>query len=327
MVLKIVNPGLSTTIQDRGRNGHYNVGIPQSGSMDQYSAELANALVGNDLAEGPGSAVLECSYLGPSFRTDTGAIIAITGAPVEIKVNGEPQSQWTRIGIEAGDEVSFGPIQGGTRFYIAVRGGVDVPKVLGSRSTYVLGGIGGHEGRKLAAGDVLPVGEATGNLPRQTTVSEQFRPDFGGLRTVRVLMGLYQHRLTQEGRKNLLEREWKLTPVADRMGLRYDGPGVHWQEREQPFGAGSDPSNIVDAGYAVGSIQIPGGTQPIVLHRDAVSGGGYATVGTIITADMDLLARSAPGTETQFQEVSMEQALVARRKAANDLHEAIESIV
>jgi allophanate hydrolase subunit 2 len=107
-----------------------------------------------------------------------------------------------------------------------------------------------------------------------------------------------------------------VTPVADRMGLRYSGPGVKWKDREQPFGAGSDPSNIVDAGYAVGSIQIPGGTQPIILHRDAVSGGGYAMVGTVISADMDLVARAAPGTATRFVAVSQDEALVARKELA-----------
>jgi allophanate hydrolase subunit 2 len=98
------------------------------------------------------------------------------------------------------------------------------------------------------------------------------------------------------------------------MGLRYSGPGVEWKDREQPFGAGQDPSNIVDAGYAVGSIQIPGGTQPIILHRDAVSGGGYAMVATVISADMDLVARCAPGTKTRFVAVNMEEALAARRE-------------
>ena len=130
------------------------------------------------------------------------------------------------------------------------------------------------------------------------------------------------HRLTDEGLANLLNGEWKVTPVADRMGLRYSGPGVKWKEREQPFGAGSDPSNIVDAGYAVGSIQIPGGTQPIVLHRDAVSGGGYAMVGTVISADMDLVARAAPGTSTRFVAVSLEEALAARKELSERVKEA-----
>ncbi len=110
----------------------------------------------------------------------------------------------------------------------------------------------------------------------------------------------------------MTEAEWTLTPVADRMGLRFDGPGAPWKEEEQPFGAGQDPSNITDAGYPVGSIQIPGGTQPIVLHCDAVSGGGYAQAATVISADMDLFARLTPGAKVRFVPVTMDEALAAR---------------
>lgn len=314
MAFDIKNPGLATTVQDQGRTGHYNVGIPQSGSMDQYSAELGNALVGNTAKE----AVLECTYMGPALTTDQDAVIAVTGAPVEVKVNGEPRSQWTRLQLKAGDELSFGVIQGGTRYYIAVQGGIDVPEVLGSRSTYSLGAIGGFHGRKLEAGDHVLVGSPLngGAVSDAEVVPEEFRPLFAKEQTVRIVLGLYDHRLTDEGRDNILNGEWKVTPVADRMGLRYSGPGVKWKEREQPFGAGSDPSNIVDAGYAVGSIQIPGGTQPIILHRDAVSGGGYAMVGTVISADMDLVARAAPGTSTRFVAVNLDGALAARKELA-----------
>ncbi len=320
MAFEIVNPGLATTVQDQGRTGHYNVGIPQSGSMDQYSAELGNALVGNTARE----AVLECTYLGPVLTTDSDTIIAVTGAPVDVKVNGEPRPQWSRLLLTAGDQLSFGVIQGGTRYYIAVQGGIDVPEVLGSRSTYSLGAIGGFQGRKLEAGDVVPAGAPLngGKLPQAETVPEEFRPVYAKEQEVRIVLGLYDHRLTEEGLGNLLNEEWKVTPVADRMGLRYSGPGVTWTEREQPFGAGSDPSNIVDAGYAVGSIQIPGGTQPIILHRDAVSGGGYAMVGTVISADMDLVARAAPGTATRFLAVSLADALAARRDLAERLNKA-----
>ncbi|GGI01639.1 biotin-dependent carboxyltransferase family protein [Arthrobacter liuii] len=320
MAFEIGNPGLATTVQDQGRTGHYNVGIPQSGSMDQYSAELGNALVGNTARE----AVLECTYLGPVVTTDSDTVVAVTGAPVEVKVNGEARPQWSRLLLKAGDQLSFGVIQGGTRYYIAVQGGIDVPEVLGSRSTYSLGGIGGFKGRKLEAGDVVPVGAPLGGgkLPPAETVPEEFRPIYAKEQEVRIVLGLYDHRLTDEGLANLLNEEWKVTPVADRMGLRYSGPGVKWEDREQPFGAGSDPSNIVDAGYAVGSIQIPGGTQPIILHRDAVSGGGYAMVGTVISADMDLVARAAPGTATRFVAVSLADALKARRDLAERRHKA-----
>lgn len=307
MTLEILEPGLSTTVQDRGRFGHYNVGIPQGGSMDQLSAEIVNALVGNSVEE----AVLECTYLGPKFRTSEPAVIAVGGAPVDVKVNGAAAPQWEAIELAAGDEVSFGFLKGGTRYYVAIRGGIDVPLVLGSRSTYALGALGGYLGRKLAAGDEVPVGDtAAGEV--LAGIAPELRPAFPAEMEIRVLLGLYDHRLTESGLATLLDSTWTLTPVADRTGLRYSGPKIEWKAREQPFGAGSDPSNIVDAGYAVGSIQIPGGNEPIVLHRDAVSGGGYAMVATVISADMDQLARSTPGTKTRFVAVTMEDAVAAR---------------
>ena len=308
MAIDILQPGLATTVQDQGRLGYYNVGIPQGGAMDQLSAELGNAVVGNtaDLA------VLECTYMGPTLRVTEATTIAVTGAPVDVKVNGEVREQWTRLDLDAGDEVSFGVLRGGTRFYIAVRGGIDVPVVLGSRSTYGLGAMGGFEGRALKAGDTVPVGEAVEGGCTLTTIPDDLRPTFSREVDIRVMLGLYDHRLTEVGLSTFLDSTWTLTPVADRTGLRYAGPDVEWKPRTQPFGAGSDPSNIVDAGYAVGSIQIPGGKEPIILHRDAVTGGGYAMVATVISADMDLLARCAPGTATRFVAVSMDDALAAR---------------
>jgi biotin-dependent carboxylase-like uncharacterized protein len=313
MAFEIREPGLSTTVQDQGRIGFYRYGIPQGGAMDQYSATLGNRLVGNTMAE----AVLECTYIGPKIVTKTDAVIAITGAPVDVFVNGAPAPQYTRLELSAGDELRFGVIKGGTKYFIAVHGGIDVPVVLGSRSTYPIGAIGGVEGRALAAGDVVPVGSPLDNgLSQLSEIAEEDRPVFSRDVSVRVMLGLYDHNLSQKGLDNLLNGDWTLTPVADRMGLRYSGPGVEWIEREQPFGAGQDPSNIVDAGYAVGSIQIPGGTQPIILHRDAVSGGGYAMVATVISTDMDLVARCAPGTKTRFVAVTMDEALEARHKHA-----------
>jgi biotin-dependent carboxylase-like uncharacterized protein len=321
MAIEIRQPGLATTVQDRGRTGSYHLGVPQGGALDQYSYELGNALVGNVAGE----AALECAYLGPEFTALDSVSIAVTGAPVEVKVNGEPRESWTRLDLQQGDTVSFGPVSSGIRYFVAISGGIDVPEVLGSRSTYLTGSLGGFEGRKLQAGDVIPVG-AAGKLPKTITLDEKFRPSFGGLQEVRVMLGLYDHRLSDDGIAALTQQEWTLTPVADRMGLRYDGPGVSWIEREQPFGAGSDPSNIVDAGYAVGSIQIPGGKQPIILHRDAVSGGGYAMVATVISADMDLVARAAPGTKTRFVPVEMNDALRARRARKSALTEALASV-
>lgn len=311
MALEIREPGLSTTVQDEGRIGYYHLGFPQSGSMDQYSASAANRLVGNTSSE----AVLECTYMGPKFVVTEDTVVAITGAPVDVFVNDELRPQWERLELNAGDEVRFGVIKGGTKYFVAVQGGIDVPAVLGSRSTYPIGRIGGVEGRALIAGDVVMVGSPVDNgLATRQSIPEHLRPEFSKEVSVRVMVGLYDYKLTDEGLRRLLKEEWTLTPVADRMGMRYDGPGVEWKDEPRPFGAGQDPSNIVDAGYAVGSIQIPGGSQPIILHREAVSAGGYAMVATVISADMDLVARSAPGTKTRFVSVTMDEALAARRE-------------
>ncbi|MBN9629264.1 MAG: biotin-dependent carboxyltransferase [Actinobacteria bacterium] len=323
MSLEVIEPGLSTTVQDLGRPGHYHLGFPLGGSMDQESALLANALVGNT----PDAAVLECTYIGPRLRAINSVAVAVTGAPVDVKLNGADVPQWHRLQLSPGDELSFGLIKAGMTFSIAVRGGVDVPISLGSRSTYSIGRIGGVEGRAIAVGDLIPVGRATMELPRGASVPSKDRPRFEPRQDLRVVLGLYDHLLTSEGLRRLLESDWTLTPNANRMGLRLQGPGVEWQPRVPPFGAGQDPSNIVDAGYAMGSIQIPGGTQPIVLHRDAVSGGGYAMVATVISADLDLLARARPGDAIHFSRVSLTDALVVRahrsqriNKIASNLH-------
>ncbi|MEJ6548860.1 biotin-dependent carboxyltransferase family protein [Corynebacterium sp. USCH3] len=314
--ITVISPGLLTTVQDLGRFGYYHLGIPQGGALDAWSSRSANALVGNDEQD----AVLECTYMGPSLQFSRDTVIAVTGAPVATMVDDEPVEMWSRVPVPAGATVTFGLIEAGARFYVAAEGGVDVPVVLGSRSTYIPGTLGGVDGRKLEAGDVLPLGPAPthAGVPE---IPEELRPEFSKSQNVRILMGLYDHKLTEKGREHLLSGEWTLTPVADRAGLRYSGPGVEWRDSPQPFGAGADPSNIVDAGYAVGSIQIPGGTQPIILHRDAVSGGGYAMIGTVISADMDLVARATPGTTTRFIEVTMEEALAARRDYSERLEQ------
>lgn len=319
MAIKIQQPGLLTSVQDRGRTGYYHLGIPQGGALDQYSYELANALVGNQ----GGEAALECTYMGPAFEVLDNTQMAVTGAPVDVLVNGNQQPTWSTIDLVAGDIVTFGYLTQGSRFYIAFGGGIDVPEVLGSRSTYPLGALGGFKGRKLEAGDEIPVGISQ---DVQYELANEYRPEFGAEFTYRVVLGLYDHLLDEQGVKNLTEGEWSLTPVADRAGLRFDGPGVSWKPRVQPFGAGSDPSNIVDAGYAVGSIQIPGGSQPIILHRDAVSGGGYAMVATVISADMDAVARAQPGAQVRFKPVSVDEAVELREQAKERLRTALASL-
>ena len=321
MGVRVLKPGIATTVQDVGRPGYYNVGIPPSGSLDQYSSLAANLLVGN----GDDAAVLECTYMGPELRFDQATTVAVAGADLPPELNGDPRPTWESFAVEAGDVLSFGFLRSGARAYLAVSGGFDVPVALGSRSTYALGALGGHQGRALAAGDELPIGLANGAAPG-LSVPEALRPTHPKHREIRVMMGLYDHRLTDGARRAFLEAEWRLTPVADRTGFRYRGAELEFRDREAPFGAGSDPSNIVDAPYPIGSIQIPGGVEPIVLHRDAVSGGGYVMVGTVISADMDDVGQSAPNIKTRFVEVDLDGALLARHERAARLAALREAV-
>jgi biotin-dependent carboxylase-like uncharacterized protein len=309
MAIEIVETGLATSIQDQGRPGYYNVGLPPSGALDLFSAAAANVLVGND----PNEAVIESTYMGPKLQFMEDTVIAVTGADIPIELNGQLIANWESIEVKSSDVLTFGILEQGARMYIAVAGGITVPKVLGSRSLYALGAVGGFKGRALQAGDVLPTGAGAGTPGR--VLPNDLRPRLSREVDVRVVMGLYDYRLTDKGLSALLDQAWQLTTVADRIGFRYSGGALDWIEREQPFGAGSDPSNITDAGYPVGSIQVPGGIEPIILHRDAVSGGGYAMVATVISADMDVVAQCSPGTQTRFRPVSLEDALEARAVA------------
>lgn len=307
MPIEVRKPGLSTTVQDTGRNGYYDVGIPPSGALDQYSLTTANRLVGNPHDAG----ALEVVYMGPVLGFTEDAVVAVAGAELPPRVNGEARPLWESFAVAAGDVLDFGFVKAGARAYIAVSGGIDVPVVLGSRATYGLGALGGVEGRPLVEGDTLPIGRGRGMPGR--SLPDELRPVLGKQVEVRVVMGLYDHVLAPEGRHNFLDTTWTLTPVADRVGFRYKGAELPTVERTPPFGAGQDPSNIVDAPYPIGSIQVPGGVEPIILHRDAVSGGGYMMVGTVISGDLDVVAQSAPNTQTRFVEVSLDEALGARR--------------
>ena len=309
MAVEVLKPGLSTTVQDLGRPGYYHLGIPLSGAMDRAALRAANLLVGN--AEG--DAALEAVFLGPELRFGADALVAVTGADLPPKVDGEPRPAWTSFAVRAGQVLSFGYLRGGARAIVAVAGGLDVPQVLGSRSTYALGALGGHEGRPLRAGDVLPTGTPRDHAAEGRTVPEAMRRAVAPSE-LRVLPGLYWHRLTEAAGRGFFEDTWAVAPEADRIGYRFrGGRPLEFVAREQPFGAGSDPSNIVDSGYPYGSIQVPGGTEPIVLHRDAVSGGGYFMLGTVISADMDLIAQLQPHSKVRFRSVSLDDALAARR--------------
>ena len=309
MAIEVIKPGLATTVQDAGRVGYYNVGIPLSGALDQYSFRAANLLVGND----ENAAAIECTLLGPELRFHDDAVIAVTGSAMTPKLDGTPTATGEAIAVRAGTVVSFDFMRTGARAYIAVAGGIDVPVVLGSRSTYGLGAFGGFMGRKLASGDLLPVGVASSDTRVGRCLPANLAMPLSKEVELRVMTGLYFHRITDDSAAHFFEDSWSVAPEADRIGYRYrNGRPLEFRPRKQPFGAGSDPSNIVDAGYPYGSIQVPGGLEPIILHRDAVSGGGYAMIGTVISADMDLIAQMQPNYKARFVKVDLATAPAAR---------------
>ncbi|PYE26070.1 biotin-dependent carboxylase-like uncharacterized protein [Rhizobium sp. PP-CC-3A-592] len=308
MAIKVLHHGLSTTVQDLGRPGYFHLGIPIGGAMDRVAMRAANLLVGNE----EDAAGLEAVFLGPKLEFTKDALVAVTGADMPAKLDGVAQPGWTAFAVKTGQTLSFDFLKSGARIYIAIAGGIDVPVALGSRSTYPIGALGGFKGRALAAGDEMPLGTAVSGIVGRT-VPEALRRMPGNPAELRVLPGLYWDRLTDEAKESFFADAWKVAPEADRMGYRFrGGRKLSFIDRTQPFGAGSDPSNIVDSCYPYGSIQVPGGTEPIILHRDAVSGGGYFMMGTVISADMDLIGQLQPHTPTRFIRVTMEQALEAR---------------
>ncbi|KIS45419.1 biotin-dependent carboxyltransferase family protein [Kosakonia radicincitans] len=318
MTINVIKPGLATTVQDAGREGYYHLGIPPSGALDPYSMQMANLLVGNAADD----AVLEMTLLGPELHFASDALIAVCGAAMTPIVDNQPAATHSALYIHAGQHLRFAPARQGCRGYLAIAGGLDVPRVLGSRSTYTLGALGGFQGRRLAAGDVLNVQPVNADRFRRegNTVPEALLPVLEKSVTLRLIPGLYIHRLTDAAVDTFFADNWYVSTEADRTGYRLKGgQPLAFNPRTPPFGAGSDPSNIVDACYPIGSVQVPGGLEPIVLLRDAVSGGGYMTLGTVISPDLAILGQLQPNQHVRFMPVTLEEALVARRQSQQRL--------
>ena len=292
MTIKVLDPGPQTTVQDLGRAGQLRYGIPPSGPVDRFAFVVANRLVGNaDTAAG-----VECTYMGPRFQVDRACAIAVTGAPAPVTVNGEPAPRWTTIVLRQGDRVRVGAPRAGVLSYIAFSGGLDVPVVLGSRSTYMRGRLGGLEGRALREGDILR--SLDGPLPVVRSVAPP--PSVGGEEEtiVRVVLGPQADRFTDEGIRTFLGSAYEMTQQSDRMGARLKGPRIEHTR-------GHD---IISDGIALGSIQVPGDGQPIVLLVDRQSTGGYTKVATVCSFDIGCIGQVKPGRALRFRAVTVDEA-------------------
>jgi biotin-dependent carboxylase-like uncharacterized protein len=289
--ITVLAPGGYTTVQDRGRIGFQNMGIPVSGVLDAVAFTLANLLVGNP----ENAAVLELTVTGPSLEIHREMEIALTGADMGLRVNDTPREQWRSIRVRPGDRVSIGQVRSGCRAYLAVTGGIQVPRVMGSRATYVGGRIGGFQGRPLRKEDLLDIGESP-LLTRERVIPGDLVPAYPSKALIRAIPGP-QADFFDAGHEILFGSEWMVTAKADRMGYRLMGPPV-------PIRQGM-PGSIVSEPSMPGSIQIPADEQPIVLLVEQTV-GGYAKIATIISSDIARVAQTTPGDTLVFESVDLD---------------------
>ena len=292
---EVLQPGLLTTVQDRGRTGYQKYGVPVSGAVDETALRLGNLLVGNP----PEAAGLEITALGPTLRFHAERVIALTGAETRAELDGAPVQHWTSLGVRAGQVLSIGPSARGLRCYLTIAGGVDVPVVLGSRATDLVAGFGGYQGRALAAGDVLATGAAApAEALTGRTVPQRWRPRFESPLTVRVVLGPQADAFTAEGLETFLSSPFQVTQQTDRMGCRLDGPII----------AHRGPADILSDWIPPGAVQVPGNGKPIILLADRQTTGGYTKIATAIMPDLARVAQCRPGDGIRFQAVGPEAA-------------------
>jgi biotin-dependent carboxylase-like uncharacterized protein len=305
-VFQVINPGVFTTIQAGPRKGYFASGIPPSGAMDRFSLRMGNLLVKNSLEE----AGLEVTGVGVKLKALSETVIAPSGADFGMRVDGRSFSPWRTILVKKNDVLEMGSPSPGWRAYLAVAGGFDVPEVLGSKSTYTLGGLGGFKGRALKKGDILEAGEPRDELRelKGRRVKEKFLPLERLAKELRVVLGPQDDHVKPESIETFLNTEYQVSIHSNRVGYRFQGAQLYFHQREQSKDAGSDPSNIVDDGNAIGAIQIPAGKEPICLGPDGVTMGGYVKIACLITADMDRMAQLRPRDRVSFRSVTIEEA-------------------
>jgi antagonist of KipI len=291
--LLVLTPGSFTTVQDKGRFGFQHVGIPVSGVLDLFACRVANLLVGNP----QGSAVLESTIVGPQLAVLRETDIALTGAEMDARLNHKPIEGWTTIRVQPGDVLTFQQVKKGCRGYLAVAGGIRVPEVMGSMSTYVGGKIGGYDGRPLRKGDIVACGDGS-LLDAPRHLPEKWTPGYPDHVVLRSVAGPQDDHF-DEGRATLFQSEFMVTPKADRMGYRLQGTPIQHKA--------SAPRSIISEPTMPGGIQVPADGQPIVLLVEQTV-GGYSKIATVISTDLPKIAQTVPGDTVTFEDVTLEEA-------------------
>jgi urea carboxylase len=320
-VIEVLNAGTLTTVQDwPGRLGYWDVGIPPSGPMDDLAFRLGNRLVGNP----PGLAGLECTLNGPTLRFHVPAVIALTGATMPATFDGQPVSFWTPLAVSAGAVLQLGQAQIGTRAYLCIRQGLEVPDYLSSRSTFTLGRFGGHGGRALRLGDVLHFQSSTLD-GSERPLTPALIPRHGHDWELRVIYGPHgaPDFFTEEDIATFFTTAWEVHYNSSRTGVRLIGPHPRWA-RPDGGEAGLHPSNIHDNAYAIGSVDFTG-DMPVILGPDGPSLGGFVCPATVIQADLWQLGQLRPGDRVRFVPVSLDAA-VALLRAQQQQVERLERV-
>jgi len=291
--LKIISPGPFTTVQDRGRFGFQQFGVPPCGMLDKGAGRLANLLAGND----PNAAVLEFTFMGARMEALDEFQLAVTGGDMGMTINGAACGNWASHRVRPGDMIQMGSVTRGCRAYLALAGGVDVPEVMGSRATYTGAAMGGYKGRMLASGDIIRRGQgADVDTPMQ--LPARWIPRYSEKIILRAVAGP-QDGYFDKGLDTFFNSEFTVTDKANRMGYRLQGPIVSRKE--------GMPLSIISEPSLPGGVQIPEDGQPIILLAEQTV-GGYAKIATVISPDLDRMAQAVPGNRVRFEVVTLEQA-------------------
>lgn len=302
-MITVLQPGLFSTIQDDGRQNYLAYGLPRAGVMDRYASRMANLLCGNPL----NAAVIEMTMMGGSFRFEQPCRIAICGGEMAPRLNTAMIEQWKAFDVKTGDVLEISYAQSGCRSYLAVSGGIDVPVVLGSRSTYTRANVGGIKGRPLHADDQIALGEMPPVQVQPINLDSTFIPPYPERISLRVLLGPQDDLFLPEGIEAFVSGEYIVTDEADRMGYRLEGPPIRHAGK----------ADIVSDALGRGAIQVPGNGQPIVMMSDCGTTGGYAKIATVIGADLWRLAQAKPNDMIKFllcSETEAVQALAEERE-------------
>ncbi|PZE19344.1 biotin-dependent carboxyltransferase family protein [Paenibacillus xerothermodurans] len=311
MSMKVMRPGLLTSVQDLGRYGYQKQGVIVSGAMDPYSLRIANLLVGNH----EGEAALELTLMGPELSIEQDTLLSITGGNLSPAIDGTPVPMWRPVYVKAGTVLSFGPCKSGCRAYLAVAGGFDIPQVMGSKSTYLRAGIGGLHGRALATGDILqqqPPGEASGRVRQalaakigaRSCAAASWYTERGymlagtGEVKVRAMRGTQFDKFNEDSQRHFFGEPFQVTPQSDRMGYRLSGEALMLKA----------PQEMISEAVTLGTVQVPPDGNPIVLLADRQTAGGYPRIAQIAAVDIAKIAQMQPGKKIVFEEITVAEA-------------------